>query len=147
MSMFTPLAICAALLSSHSVPRTYETRMDTCQRVVKASTTAGLDPVTMAAIGWVESGMIPTVVSRAGAVGPLQVLPKYHCPKGRVRGCNKILAGIKAFKTWRKHFPKLRETLCHYNSGWKCNRYSRYYARKVLKEMRKIKANLSRLKF
>jgi soluble lytic murein transglycosylase-like protein len=120
--------------------------MSTCQHIVKAAKKGGLDPLTMAAVGWVESGMLTTVVSRAGAIGPLQVMPKYWCPKGQAQGCDTISAGIEAFKVWRKHFPKLKDTLCHYNSGWKCNRYSRHYARSVLRERRKIKVNLNRLK-
>ena len=104
--MLSSIIICTALLAPHHVPKTYKTRHKTCVEVAEAAKQAGLDPITLVSVGWVESGMLPKEVSRRGAVGPLQVLPKYFCPNGRLRGCDTVAAGIEAFKNWQKHFPK-----------------------------------------
>ena len=137
--MINPIALCVALLSPYNAQQ-YNTRLDTCTKVVQSAVDHELDAVLMVSIGWVESGMLPNIRSNRGAIGPLQILPRYFCPKRRVRGCDTIDAGMRAFKAWRKHFPKLEDTLCHYNGGWKCSKASRGYARKVLKIRDRLKS-------
>ena len=133
-----PILLCTALLAPLNVNK-YDLRLATCTRVATTAQSEGLDPALMVSIGWVESAMLPKVNSGKGAVGPLQVIPKYFCPKGKLKGCDTVRAGMDAFKAWRKHFPKLEDTLCHYNGGWKCKAPSKWYARKVLR----IRARLS----
>ena len=134
--------ICSTALDINKVStnhRTYDLRLKTCEKVTKRASKANLNPILIASLSWVESGFLPHVKSNKGAIGPLQILPKYFCPKRRAKGCDLIEAGIKAFKAWRKAHPKLRDTLCHYNNGTKCYRSGYRYADKILTLAQNIK--------
>ncbi len=144
--MVETLLMCAALLAPYANAPNLKGRLTTCVKVATTAQEHGLDPKTMIALGWVESGMLATAVSRAGAVGPMQVLPRYCCPNKKARGCDLIAAGMRAFKRWRKHYKPIRETLCHYNAGWKCGGRSKAYARAVLRERARLLRRLREFK-
>ena len=133
-------SLCVAVLAGNAWlnPVDRADRMQTCRAVAAAAIDGGIEPATLVAVAYVESGMKRNAVSKAGAVGPLQVLPKYFCPK---RGaCDHIAAGVRAFKAWRSRSKTLSETLCKYNAGFKCGRAGRRYARRVLRVRRSIVA-------
>lgn len=127
--------VCGFFWGMSEVPPSKQ-QEDTCEEVVIASINDGKDTSMMLSIAWYESAFTRRSVSSAGAVGPMQVLPKYWCPKGRKKGCDLISAG---FKAWDTYFDMEKgdelQTLCRYNSGKRCNysRKARYYARRVLK--------------
>lgn len=100
------------------------------------ATRAGVDPYLVAAIAWKESRFTPSARSRTGDCGIMQVNPRwspYNCVQ-LLDLRTGIRAGIQSMLYWRKRFGKREpnyEWLCHYNSGNKCWRRSRAYARKV----------------
>lgn len=111
-------------------------QVSSCEDIVIASLNTGEDPALMLSIAWNESAFKTTETSKAGAVGPLQVLPRYWCPKGRKKGCDLVAAG---FKAWTTYFEMEEgdelQALCRYNSGKKCGKSPRAkrYAKRVLK--------------
>ena len=115
-------------------------RIETCLRVGDAAVEAGIDPAVAIALSYTESRFNKEAVSSRGAEGPLQVLPKYYCPGKTSRDCDLIDAGIQAIIRHNKRFgPRLREVLCHWNSGNKCYRKSRLFAKKVIKRARNLR--------
>lgn len=91
-------------------------------------------PVGLAlSVGLEESGLRRGLVSPKGAVGPMQVIPRWWCPQGRVEGCNLVRAGVGALRKLREDFGPWPEVLCRYNAGNVCWPRSRRYARRVLR--------------
>lgn len=135
------LVTCFVLLSGYpsSDYKVHPKKFNTCIEVYAAAEENGLDPILLSSVAYVESGFSSTAVSSKGAVGPLQILPRYFCPKGKRAGCDYVQAGIDAFKAWNKRYPKIKETLCHYNSGNRCNPRSKSYARLVLRKSNRVK--------
>ncbi len=96
---------------------------------------------TLIALGYVESRFTYTIpkdqvlVSPKGACGLFQAIPKYTeyiCDDFKYP----VIAGMVAVE----HLKMIHETwgkedkhLCHYNSGVKCNKKSRKYAKDVIK--------------
>ena len=116
--------------------------MQVCSHVAGESYLMGANPITMMAIANTESFFSYATNKKSGAVGPLQVLPKYWCKRGKKKGCNLIRAGVTAYKTYRKRGTR-REALCRYVSGQPCKRYAsaRRYASRVeasIRELEKI---------
>lgn len=108
-----------------------------CQEVAKAAADKGVDPAFAVALSFTESRFSMEARSAAGAVGPLQILPKYYCPNRTIKGCDLIDAGIGAIIRHEKRYgPRLSDVLCHWNSGNRCTARSKYFARKVLKRRR-----------
>ena len=114
------------------VLRTYEDRMDTCLNIASLAKEWMVEETFAISIAWVESKFSEKVVSSAGAVGPMQVLPKYWCPNGKQKGCDLTIAGIRALDRLVSKYDTLAAAACHYNSGLKCNKHSRRYATRVL---------------
>lgn len=82
MSEFAML-ICSVLLSvlPHSATVTEDIGLDVCG-VVADTAWDGDAPVPLTvALAYHESKMDPYAVSRAGAIGPLQILPMWTCPE------------------------------------------------------------------
>ena len=101
-----------------------------CHAIAGEAVRQSVDPFVVVAIGFVESRYRwEDKPNRRGAMGPLQVLPRYHCPGGRRAGCDYIEAGVDAYRLCLSRWPD--EPLCHYNSGEKCYPCSRHYARTV----------------
>lgn len=108
----------------------------TCEDVVIVSLNSGEDPTLMLSIAWNESRFIPNQKSKAGAIGPMQVMAKYWCPKGNSQGCDLIQAGFKAWQTYfEMEKGNGKQALCRYSSGKRCSASvgGRRYARKVLR--------------
>jgi len=130
----------------------YVERLGVCLQIAEKAETQGVDPVHAVALAYQESAFNENVVSSAGAVGAMQVLPWYACPRGRSNCdlCNKktgvcdwVTAGLRAMLVWKKHFNKLKDTLCHYNAGWKCNKRSRVYARAIMRRIKRLRVQLA----
>ena len=114
------------------------TKFDLCIELMDAARELGEEQTLVAAIAIVESGISENVVSSAGAVGPLQILPKYHCPNKSLKSCDLIFDGIEAIAKYRRKYggqtPKEQfNLLCHYNGGNRCGKRSKAYARRVLR--------------
>ena len=91
----------------------YAQRFLTCVEIgVKAEMT-GVDPAIPIALAMTESGFLD-VTRKNGVTGPLQITPKYFCPKEGE--CDSIQVGVDFLKSLlQKH--SLRGTLCVYAHG------------------------------
>ena len=139
------LYLCICLLQSFysdswntRVEREIPDRISVCISVMDAAVEVGAPPNLAAAVAWHESRFNDTAVSRAGAQGPMQVLPKYWCPDGKLKDCDLLREGIRALSVYLAKYEDEKEALCHYNAGNKCTKQSRYYARTVLKTRNRL---------
>lgn len=132
--------ICLSLFTQKDVPKPSTVQMNTCTEIAIEAIKQGFDPVHLVTVGWYESAHIPTAVSSKGAVGPLQILKRYWCPK---RGhCDYIKAGVKAWGSYyRQSRGDIENTLCRYHSGKPCSiapKKTRYYKSRISKSIQKL---------
>lgn len=148
------LAEMSAAWGGHLPPQAPD-RMDVCVEIGRSAEERHLPMVLAVSVAYEESKFDRKVVSRVGARGPLQIIPRYHCPsisgvvdpskrKGVAKGCDLIKHGVGALAFfWRRYGEGgWDEALCHYNSGEKCVSASRQYAARVLKRTRLLEAQL-----
>jgi soluble lytic murein transglycosylase-like protein len=108
------------------------------------ATTQNIDPYLAAAIAWKESRFSTTAHSKTGDCGVMQVnarWSKYSCDQLKNKTIG-IKAGTHALLYWKRRFAKREphhQWLCHYNSGNKCWRRSRAYAKGVLRILKKLR--------
>lgn len=135
------LTVCAHFWSLQSVPPK-KTQVDTCADVTIAALASGHDPTMVLSIAWNESRFIPKQTSSAGAKGPLQVIPRYWCP--RKGTCDLVKAGLKAWGFYSDKAKTESDALCMYVSGRKCGerKGAVSYARKVLRTREVMIASL-----
>ena len=143
LSVCTPTDICEELRDLRPFKAD---RMATCERVVEVAEIWELDPVLLVSIAWHESRMNNAAVSHAGAVGALQILPKWWCGP---QACDHIYVGGRAFKRWlkraRKKKKKLYWALAMYNGGNRPGSRSFRYAERVLNTAKRLKRRLKRV--
>ena len=84
--------------------------MGACLDVAGEATRRGESPALLVALAYVESRLYVGAVSSAGAVGPLQVLPRFWPG-------DPVVAGVTAWKHWRRRASNDREGLAMYNAG------------------------------
>lgn len=134
--------IIMAASSSGEVPvhkHAQETACQNAEHIIEQAEKKKLDPIIMAALVVVESGWHPYAVSRAGACGLTQVLPKYskYSCKQLKNPVTSITEGASHLSWWKKakKSKSIRHALSCYNVGNKCLKsiQGRKYARKVLK--------------
>ena len=90
-----------------------------CLEIVAESRRAGVDEGLAVALALAESRLTRNVVSRRGALGPLQVIPGYWCPGRKAAGCDVVAAGVHALRVLgRGRSPA--DAVCLYNAGWRC---------------------------
>lgn len=110
-----------------------------CQRVAAEARRHGVPVPVACALAYEESRFTDGPVSRVGAVGPMQVVPRYACPRGRLDGCDTVAVGVAYLGTLaRRH--GLPEALCRYNAGNVCTAPARRFARAVLARARTMSA-------
>jgi hypothetical protein len=127
------LAICLTVLEVASPAKPHDQAMAVCYRVGEAAERAGLPPELAVALAYTESRLNPGAASDRGALGPLQVIPVWHCPGRRARGCDLIEAGILALLRFERKFgPAWEDTLCHWAQGNGCWAVGRRFARIVI---------------
>ena len=107
-------------------------------RVGLGATEGGLPAHISIALAYTESRFNPEARSARGAVGPLQVLPRYHCPSRSSEDCDLLAAGLSALRRYRTKYGDWASALCHWNSGNECYRRSRLFARIVLGRARAL---------
>lgn len=108
----------------------------TCMEVGVGAVESDLPPHIAVALSYTESRFNPEAESSVGALGPLQVLPRYHCPDRSADGCDLVAAGLSALRRYRTKYKNWAKALCHWNSGNECYRRSRLFSRIVLKRAR-----------
>lgn len=107
-------------------------QLQTCYNVANIAQEEGLDPVLAVSVAFTESRMIPTAESSEGAVGAMQVIPKYCCPNRKKQGCDLIKAGVNTLQRLKTRHKQWGKALCHYNNGNTCYPSGKGYARLVL---------------
>jgi len=135
------VAVCTVLVSSLVLTDgSRSVRMQTCKDLVKEAKVQSVAPEEILGIAWHESRFRPDAVSRQGAIGPLQILPKYFCPNADPKGCDTIKEGVKAWKRYRSKYQEegVSKALCHYNGGRLCGKRAAQYAVKVISKMEEI---------
>lgn len=139
--MLCTLAVTLFLFTPPSLPR-YEQQAKAavlvCSDIVDRARDAQLDIVLPVGIGSVETGFRRDLESSAGAVGPLQVLPRYWCPK--VGNCNSIDAALNALKYClnKESGNETKALECYAGRG----KRGRAYARRVMLRVRYLRAAL-----
>lgn len=131
--MITIILVCA----SWATPLT-PAQANICTQIGLAAREEGIHPPLAIAMAWIESRFSANAESSAGAIGPLQIVPRYFCPGGDREGCNLIKAGFRAIRSWQYRYPQT--WLCHYNAGNTCGDRSRRYARAVRRIARKLQS-------
>lgn len=129
-----------------NMPPDYDERLSTCVLVAEAAIEQDVPVYIAVAVAERESGFVTGLTSKAGARGPLQIIPRYHCPnpegehkpherRGVLKGCDLVKDGIRALKWFWQDYGggDWKIALCHYNSGEKCVSKARQYAHGVLK--------------
>ena len=134
--IFKVLLVCAHAFSWSDLP---VERYGVCVGVGTAAIQGGVNIELAVALAYTESRFNPAARSPRDAVGPLQIRPVFHCPGKTEKGCDLIKAGIEAIIRYQdKYGPRLKEVLCHWNSGNRCYRRSRLFANIVLKRKRAL---------
>ena len=139
----------AAEARRHRQPVMSAARAERCETILPLATRiageAGVDPLLIMAIAWVESGFDPDARSSAGAVGLMQLMPRtgaaMGCTDRRDPACS-LRGGSKLVKILlQRHRQRLVYALCAYNAGagrirsaWREGRqpFNYWYAERVL---------------
>lgn len=132
--------VCAYVVASWVVYPPPETATETCEDIAAAAMVEGVPVELAVALAYTESRLNPKAKSRAGALGPLQVIPRWHCPDRRRRGCDLVAAGVRALVRYRAIYGPWRRALCHWNSGNVCVRRSKTFAEIVLRRASELQS-------
>ena len=120
-------------------PRTDAMRVD-CENVAIEADRSGMDPFVAVALSWEESRFTENAKSTEGAIGAMQVIPRYSpCLKDKEDPCTIIKAGVIAYLKWLETYETPRLALCHYNNGNTCHGSGRRYANRVLKKSEELR--------
>jgi hypothetical protein len=133
--------VCAVLLNAESMPQEkFDTRVGNCVELGELSIDYGHDPLMVISIAHTESRFNKEAVSHAGAVGIMQVMPRFFCPKTGL--CDHTQAGLYAWRYWKSRYESRKDALCGYYSGRRCknNHAGTGYARLVLQKYVSIKS-------
>ena len=114
------------------------TMQSACVEVADKAREQGMDRYLALAMAWEESRFTPTAVSPEGAIGTMQVIPRWTCPNRTRQGCDLVAAGVRAYLSWLGRYKEPRLALCHYNSGNRCNEHSRAYAVRVERRAKRL---------
>ena len=112
--------------SSQSAKEAYLRRsgpraMEMCLKVAQRAVEAQIDPLEVIAISFNETRH-RDLISRAGARGPLQALPRYWSRRG---DRDHIDAGIRAWTYYRARSKDIRTAAGKYNGAGKKSAYAR----------------------
>ena len=132
--------------------------------VVEAAEQNNIDPVILAALIHVESRWTPDAVSKSGACGLTQIMPRWSTDRKKSFGkrltCQQLLEpeasirrGAKIFGYWLHKYAKkkYKTALCGYNAGFRCKGEKPYprgvaYAKNVLRYAKRMKKEIKILR-
>ena len=109
----------------------------TCLDVSREARAQGVEPTLAVAVAWHESRFDAVAESSMGARGPMQVIPRWWCPRGTAEGCDLTAAGVAALRSYLAQHDGPAAGLCAYNAGNKCGPRGRRYAEAVLASARR----------
>jgi len=121
------LTVAGMLAAEHN---TDAERFGTCLRVGIEAHAQGVDVPLALAVAWRESRFDAGAVSSVGAVGPMQVVPRWWCPGGRRDGCDLVTAGVGALRALTSRYG-VRAGLARYNGGNRPSRAAWAYSEQV----------------
>ena len=142
--LFYILAICGTLPQNRILHEPAQEAFNICVVIASTAIEQELDPFTLVSLGYPASRMDMDALSSAGAIGPMQVLPQYHCYSYTadcerleplaVEDCDLILSGVCAYKRYyHRHNGDREAAIAHYNGGGNYGESSRRYARAVIR--------------
>ncbi len=123
--------ICGAL--TFLEPTMTPSQIKNCEHVATRAEAGKVDPFVVVALGYYESTFMGGVESPSGAVGFLQVIPRYHCPGRKAKGCDTTAAGIRAYRNLYRKTGNHAEALARYNAGNRPGKTARRFANRVIK--------------
>ena len=140
--------LCAALMAINMPNAQYA--CSHAQVVVEAATQNDLDPFVLASLIHEESRWRPKAVSKAGACGLTQLLPRYTKPRHTCEELKdpeiNIWMGATTLRRWINRYGKgkLKVGLCGYNAGYRCKgpkalRSGHRYARRIIRFADRLK--------
>ena len=89
-----------------------------CAEVAVKARAAGVSARLATRLAYRESRLRRDVVSSAGAVGPMQAMPRYWC---RAEPCDHVAAGVRALRYYlRRERGDVRRALCAYTGRRAC---------------------------
>ena len=152
--MLVANAICASLMGL-AIPNVQQACAQ-LPTILEMSEKYDIRPAVMIALIHEESRYKPKAVSRAGACGLAQVLPRYtRNPKLSCRQLKNPRVGIEAgFKALSKFYyssyakQNYKTALCAYNAGYRCKKSSASYSengRRYAKRILRLSTRIARL--
>ena len=130
--------ICITALDMFNYPDRQEA-YSVCEAVVIESERENVDPALAVALAHHESGLRRFAVSRVGALGPLQVIPRYY-PKDMPRNTRGMIrAGLQILKFRLKTNTTEVDAIAKYNGGNKPGKRSYRWAKSVVVLARKLR--------
>ena len=163
--MGLPELLCLAVLSLHvgDNPERGKFACDHMKEIVENSIANDIRPEILVALIHQESRFKPWAVSRSGACGLTQILPRYTGDKAtgvQKLSCEQlknptvsITAGAKTLAYWVFKYGRgnYRVGLCGYNKGFRCKGQTPHprgmgYARSVLSLSKQIKGEVMKLR-
>lgn len=148
------VSLCLIISTLNITEGAKKTACDNMSHVINYSNAADVDPVLILSMMYVESRFQKNAVSRSGACGLMQLIPKWN--KEEINGkrvkysCKEIMEpernirlGVAALKRWYKATKSMDRSLCGYNAGNICRKKIRNpskfrYVRAVRSIERKI---------
>ena len=102
-----------------------------CKEVATRAEDMGVDPALAVSVAYEETRFQRDLESPSGAVGPLQAMPVYWCP--REGECDEIDAGLRALKYYvtRERGNELRALTAYAGAGSRAVKYGRRVYRRV----------------
>jgi len=145
-------AVCAALIAL-TIPRA-DVACSYVPEILERAASHNIRPTVMLSLMHEESRFRPDAVSKAGACGMTQVLPRYT--KNPKLSCRALLdptisieAGTKALSRWyNSRYAKrdYRVALCAYNAGYRCKKGQQLYSKKGAGYARRVLRRADALK-
>lgn len=139
-------------LSFHNVTPYPIERLGTCVAVAEEAEEQSVPAELVIALAYVESRFNPEAVSRSGARGPMQVLPKYACDDDVE--CDYIITGVLMLRRWARraffkhgrHKVTDRDALAMYHGGNRPRSRSYRYADRILRLRKQLKNEVRKWK-
>ena len=142
MILLCVAAACTAFINTSQTVKPKRSQVSECVKVMNEAEEQGFDRELAAAVAWKESRFNARARSNKGAVGVMQIIPKYWCPNKR--GCDSIVHGIRALRKLKKLYGQ-REFLCRYASGQSCKlKPAKRYKQAVKRLTRRMERAVSR---
>ena len=119
--------LCTLLLNLPTSPEHSEA-MATCLVIAHTAEAHGESMPVLLSLAWHESRLRWSAKSRVGAVGPLQVIPRFWM----VSEPCEVAAGVQAFRFWRSKSMGMVEAVAKYNAGHKPKPRAFIFANRVV---------------